>query len=512
MSLVEGRRLSLARLGLLFFVVAAVVFASLQGWRWFQDSRAAATLDSYFAPYVDVTATPTVQFEKSPSGAGPNVVLAFVVADPADPCQPSWGGAYSLDEAESQLDLDRRVARVRQLGGTPIVSFGGAANTELSVACDDDVYDAYRTVVDRYDLQVIDLDIEGDALADTAANDRRAQAIAQLQEDRQLDVWVTLPVAPDGLTADGERLVASMLDAGVDLTGVNAMTMNYGESKPEGSSMADASIDALESTHGQVASLFAAAGQRLTPTEAWHRIGATPMIGQNDVAGEVFGLSDAEQLHDFARDHHLGRLSLWSMNRDRACSTNFPDVTIVSDACSGVAQETGGFSSVLGASFEGVPESAPTPTTAAPTAAPSDDPATSPYPIWTEDGVYVADERVVWRQNVYAAKWWTSGEQPDDPTIDESASAWQLIGPVLPGETPQPSPTVAAGTYPEWESDRVYLKGDHVRFDGLAFVAQWWTQGEPPDERSTADAPSPWRMLTLDEVAKLSPEGSEAPS
>ena len=112
----------------------------------------------------------------------------------------------------------------------------------------------------------------------------------------------------------------------------------------------------------------------------------------------------------------------------------------------------------------------------------------------------------MWRKNVYAAKWWTSGEQPDDPTIAESASAWELIGPVLPGETPRPSPTVAVGTYPEWDSDLVYQKGDHVRFDGLAFVAQWWTQGDPPDARSTADEPSPWRMLTLDEVAQLSPE------
>lgn len=498
MSLVEGRRLSLSRLGLLLFVVAAVVFASLQGWRWFQDTRASGTQGSYFAPYVDVTATPSVEFEKGPDGTGPNVVLAFVVADPVDPCQPSWGGAYRLDEADSELDLDRRVARVRQLGGTPIVSFGGQANTELSVACDADVYDAYRAVVDRYDLQVIDLDIEGEALADTEANIRRAEAVARLQEEEQLDVWVTLPVSPDGLTDEGERLVASMLDAGVDLTGINAMTMNYGESKARGSSMASVSIEALESTHDQVASLFADAGNRLTPSQVWHRIGATPMIGQNDVAGEVFGLSDAEELHEFAQEKQLGRLSLWSMNRDRPCSANYPDVTIVSDACSGVDQEADGFAAVLGASFEGAPESAST--SADPTATPTDDPDTSPYPIWTEDSVYVAGERVVWHQNVYAAKWWTSGEQPDDPTIAESASAWELIGPVLPGETPEPSPTVAPGTYPEWDSDRVYHKGDRVRFDELAYVAQWWTQGDPPDARSTADDPSPWRMLTLDEV------------
>ena len=35
-------------------------------------------------------------------------------------------------------------------------------------------------------------------------------------------------------------------------------------------------------------------------------------------------------------------------------------------------------------------------------------------------------------------------------------------------------------------------------------------QGDPSDERSTADPPFPWRTLTLDEVAKLSPEGSRA--
>lgn len=510
MSLLEGRRLSLSRLGLLLLVVSAVVFASLQGWRWFQDARSVVSQSAYFAPYVDVTATPSVDFEKGPGGSGPNVVLAFVVADPADVCAPSWGGAYSLDEADEQLDLDRRVARVRQLGGTPIVSFGGQANTELAVACaaDEALYDAYRSVVTRYDAKVIDLDIEGEALTDPTANGRRAQAVARLQDEEDLEVWVTLPVSPDGLTDDGQLLVASMLDAGVDLTGVNAMTMNYGGSRPEGTSMAEASIQALDSTHDQVASLFREAGRRLTPSQAWQRIGVTPMVGQNDLPGEVFGLGDAEKLHAFASEHRLGRVSLWSLNRDRACSANYPDVTIVSDSCSGVTQDTGAFSAVLGATFDGVPEAAASPdaTAADPTETPTDDPAKSPYPIWTEDGVYIAGERVVWRQNVYAAKWWTSGELPDDPTIAESASAWQLIGPVLPGETPAPSPTVPAGTYPEWDPAKVYTKGDRVRFDKLAYVAQWWTQGESPDARSTADAPSPWRMLSLAEVANPTPE------
>jgi chitinase len=386
------------------------------------------------------------------------------------------------------------------------VSFGGQANTELAVACTDpdDLFEAYHSVVTRYDTRVLDLDIEGEALGDEAANLRRAEAVARLQEEEQLEVWVTLPVSPDGLTAEGQALVSTMLRAGVDLSGVNAMTMNYGESRGRGSTMAAASIDALDSTHDQVSALFADVGRRLTPKQVWERIGATPMLGQNDLAGDVFGLRDAEELHEFARRNDLGRISLWSMNRDRQCSGNYPDVTIVSDSCSGVDQASGAFSAILGASFDGVPEPAQS-AAADPTATPTDDPATSPYPIWTPDGVYVAGERVVWRQNVYAAKWWTSGELPDDPTIAESASAWQLIGPVLPGETPAPSPTVPEGTYPEWDPDRVYTKGDRVRFDRLAYVAQWWTQGDPPDARSTADDPSPWRMLTLAEVENPSP-------
>src|SRR3546814_642061 len=54
---------------------------------------------STFAAYVDVTATPTYPFETPAGPAQSNVLLSFVVADPADACTPSWGGYYSLDGA-----------------------------------------------------------------------------------------------------------------------------------------------------------------------------------------------------------------------------------------------------------------------------------------------------------------------------------------------------------------------------------------------------------------------------
>ena len=130
---------------------------------------------------------PRYAFEDPVSEEAENVLLSFIVADPGNACTPSWGAAYSLDDAGSALDLDRRVARLQQLGGTVSVSFGGLINKELATSCTDagQLEAAYRAVVDRYNVSSIDLDIEGDALTDVASLDRRAAAVAALQQDRR---------------------------------------------------------------------------------------------------------------------------------------------------------------------------------------------------------------------------------------------------------------------------------------------------------------------------------------
>jgi chitinase len=511
-----GRRLSVLRLLVVVIVAFAVVVAALRGWRWFRDDphHSADDVSWPFSGYVDATLTPTYAFEQPLSRADRDVVLGFVVADPHQACTPSWGAAYSLDQASTSLDLDRRIARLRQIGGQVTVSFGGEANTELADSCTDvtQLTAAYRSVVDRYELSTIDLDVEGAALTDSAGLTRRAQAIAALQHSKQVGVWLTLPVAPTGLTDSGLAAVRTMLAAGVDLTGVNVMTMDYGGSLPAGTSMGTAAVDALQATHRQLGSLYAAAGHKLSSAALWQHLGATPMIGQNDVAGEIFSHADAVTLRDFAGQVGLGRVSLWSLNRDEACGPNYPDVTIVSNECSGVDQQDGQFATVLaGGPSAGASSSAaatPTPTsspTVNPTVTPSDDPATSPYPIWRSDGIYLEGDHVVWHQNVYVAKWWTSGDQPDDPVASGAATPWTLLGPVLPGETPQPTPTVPAGTYPAWSQTAVYRAGDRVLYQGSAYVAQWYTQGRSPLDPSTTSDPSPWRRLTPAQVKGAKP-------
>src|SRR5262249_27411480 len=50
------------------------------------------------------------------------------------------------------------------------------------------------------------------------------------------------------------------------------------------------------------------------------KVGVTPMVGQNDTAGEIFTTQDASTLVDFAKgDSHIGLLSMWALRRDRPC-------------------------------------------------------------------------------------------------------------------------------------------------------------------------------------------------
>jgi chitinase len=506
-----GRKLSVVRLGILTGLVVAVTAGGVAAWGNFQDVRAAEALPSIFSGYVDVTATPRYAFEAPVSKEAEKVVLSFVVADPRDPCTPSWGAAYSLSGAAAALDLDRRVARLQQLGGRVAVSFGGLTNSELATSCNDPekLKSAYRAVVDRYNVSAIDLDIEGEALTDVAASDRRAQAIAALQQDRRrdgkdLNVWLTLPADPTGITTAGSDAVRRMITAGTDLGGVNIMTMDYGGSKLPGRSMYENAVSAAEATHGQLTGLYRDAGSELGSGTVWRKIGLTPMIGQNDVAGEIFTLKDAQELSSYASAKGVGRLSMWSLNRDRTCSPNFPDVKQVSDGCSGVDQGGSTFAAILGAGVTGRPATeAPAPAQQSPVSAVTDNPSTSPYPVWSESIPYTAGERIVWHSNVYEAKWWTRADSPDDPVLQGAATPWRILGPVLPGDRPAPQLTAPAGTAPAWQPSTVYRKGDRVLFEGHIFEAKWWTQTDSPEAALQGSPESPWSKLRDEELLKI---------
>lgn len=496
------RRLSIPRILTALAVTAGAVAGAST---LVQHSQAAPshTADAWYAPYVDVTLTPTLAFEVSSVNPSKDLVLSFIVADPTDACTPTWGTAYGLDDAASELDLDRRIALYRQNGGDVVVSFGGALNDELATACDDPdaLLDAYRAVIDRYDVTTIDLDIESDDLADTEAGTRRAEAISALQAERRdagenLAVWLTLPVATSGIPAEGIAVIDAMLAADVDLAGVNIMTMNFGESRPTSLSMADASQDAVAATNRQLLSAYQRADQRLSHEQVQAKIGVTPMIGQNDDDADVFTLADADQLTSFVADNGLGRLSMWSLNRDAPCGPNVPKSSAPSNFCTGLDQDPLEFSRVFDA-ITGRPAGSAGATTMPLEGDPIvDNPATAPYPIWNERRAYETDDKVVWHGYVYSAKYYNEGEAPDTPIVNEWETPWTLVGPVLDTDTPiAPVPTVAPGTYDAWDGTAIYQEGDRVEFRNYGYVAKWWTQGEQPGIEVPNEWDTPWELI-----------------
>lgn len=321
-----------------------------------QPSREAPPVNPWFGAYVDVTLVPRYDLRTQDPGPG-RTVLSFVVADPQDGCTPSWGGFYDLDSAASEFGMDEQVQAVGDSGGEAVISFGGQAGTELATGCEDPdaLQQAYETVIERYGVSTVDFDIEADDLGDADAASRRAAAVAALQQERPegdpLEVWVTLPVGLRGLEEDSLNVVTQMLEAGVELAGVNLMTMNYSTGKDPGQSVYEASVAAARAAQGQVKDLYGRSGHELSDDQAWRRMGLTPMIGRNDIEGEVLELDAARRLNRFAVDQGMGRISLWSLNRDRPCSGKDAEVQGVSNVCSGVRQHSGDFSRVLGTDF-----------------------------------------------------------------------------------------------------------------------------------------------------------------
>lgn len=507
------RRLSPWRLLLALVILACIGVGGFLGLQQWHQTIASGAYSPWFASYVDVTATPQYGFEQLGSTTTHTVVLSFIVSSKDNACTPTWGTAYTLTQASDQLDLDRRIARLRQQGGNIAISFGGLLNDELSLNCTDQtqLLNAYSSVINRYSIDTIDMDIEGRDLSNTEAMKRRAAVLATLQKNmrankKNLAIWLTLPVSPQGLTEDGTNAVAIMLSNGVDLSGVNVMTMDYAGSLQNNESMEQASEQAITETVRQLGILYKNAGINLTTATVWSKIGATPMIGQNDITDEIFTLDNAKAFNRFASARGIGRMSMWSANRDIQCGENYVDVKIVSDSCSGIKQDKLAFTTLLSQNFNGeLKDAASVVTSSEPSSdvQVADDPKISPYQIWQKTGAYLAGTKVVWHHNVYQAKWWTQGDIPDNPVLQSYQTPWQLIGPVLPGETPIPQPTLPPGTYPDWSGDTAYNAGQRVLFEGIPYQAKWWTKGDSPAAASANPDVSPWVPLTQQQVTEL---------
>lgn len=305
---------------------------------------------AFAAPYVDATAWPPFDMAAAARSTGlRRFVLGFVVAKDAKSSKPTWGTYYPADDGSF---LKGGVDSLRALGGDVMVSFGGASNFELAVATTsvDSLAKAYDGVVQAYDLHQIDFDIEGAWIEDRASVERRSLALSALQgkwdkEGRKMSIWFTLPTLPAGLGDAGVALVESAVSHGVRIAGVNVMAMDYGTwaAPHPADSMGRYAIQSCTALHDQLTAIYRRQGVSRTDAEIWAMVGATPMIGQNDVQGEVFTIDNARELEVFAKSQAMGRISWWSANRDVACKGGGG----VSGNCSSVAQEPFAFANAF---------------------------------------------------------------------------------------------------------------------------------------------------------------------
>ena len=297
-----------------------------------------------FAPYIDLGLTVSWQLLSIQQQSGIKVfTLGFVVGNGG--CTPTWGGVGATvanDTLPNGTTILSLVQGVRAAGGDVIISFGGAAGTELALGCTtvSSLQAAYQSVLNKYRVNSstpvrLDFDIEGGATLDQASINRRNQALVGLKNaNPNLVISYTLPVLPTGLVASGVNILNSIKAAGLNVNVINVMAMDYGPANDNGGQMGLSATQAASNTRNQVL----AAG--LTST-----IGVTPMIGINDVASEIFQLSDAQMLLNFANaNSYITRLSMWSVTRDNG---SCPNQGFASPVCSGIAQSNWAFSNIF---------------------------------------------------------------------------------------------------------------------------------------------------------------------
>lgn len=185
-----------------------------------------------YAPYVDFTLNTIPDLAALAKNHNVNhFTLAFVVSKDANTCLPTWGTAYGMQNYAQYS----KIKALREAGGDVMLSIGGANNAPLAASCKnvDDLMQHYYDIVDNLNLRVLDFDIEGTWVADQASIERRNLAVKKVQdkwksEGKDIAIWYTLPILPTGLTPEGMNVLSDAKAKGVELAGVNVMTMDYG--------------------------------------------------------------------------------------------------------------------------------------------------------------------------------------------------------------------------------------------------------------------------------------------
>ena len=270
-------------------------------------SSAAAGSVYSVAPYVDMSNGQEGMLDTAVTGHGLKAYTAAFVL--GEGCNQIWGDTLPIG-ADSYTDP--LIAKAKSEGASVIISSGGSAGEPLAWTCStqSSIDAGYQAIINDYGVTQLDFDVEGAAIADTAAAARQMQAMKDLKASNpSLQFSMTLPVLASGLTNDGVNILKAAKTAGIRIDVVNLMTMDYYSGT--GTEMGQGSVAAAQATLAQM--------QSVDSGYSYANVGITPMIGKND-DGSTFTLADAQTVESFAVQHSVGRLAFWSVDRDQPCS------------------------------------------------------------------------------------------------------------------------------------------------------------------------------------------------
>lgn len=428
--------------------------------------------------------------------------LAFVVSN----------GGCNTDSSVSNMQSD--ITAFQAAGGRVIISFGGANGTYLESTCTaTQLSDLIGNMLQTTGVRAIDFDVEGGQLGNPALNTTRNAAIKTLrQRFPNLYVSLTLPSVPvhpswggGGLDHFGVAAVQSAAQAGAVIDIVNLMTMDFGGSYHNGSTMSQLSQSAATAAVAQLAPIY----PNKTNAQLWAMLGITPMIGNNDVAGETFTTNDAVTLTQFAQQKGVGHVSYWALQRDRPGSGPLGEYSQVPQS---IYQFYNTFKAVTGPVVPQPASIAVTAVYAGDTSKITTHPNITVQAACSSSGTKSTTFRPPAGGSITGL---TSGESC---ALTETAlsgavlaTGYTLSAPGAATFTPASPVFLSAGSNavnvtnringggtggncnPAWSASTVYVGGNKVSRNNVNYTANWWTQNQDPATNSGgAGSGQPW--------------------
>ncbi|WP_406176839.1 ricin-type beta-trefoil lectin domain protein [Streptomyces sp. NBC_00996] len=235
-------------------------------------------------------------------------------------CNPQWDGSRALTGGVDQ----QTVNTVRANGGDVIPSFGGYSGNKLESSCSSagELAAAYQKVINAYGLKAIDIDIEADAYSNTTVQQRTVDALKTIKANNPgIKVYVTTGTGQSG---PDTGLINRAAASGLTVDSWTIMPFDFGGA---GQNMGTLTQRAAEGLKTALKNAYGYGDD-----QAYRDMGISSMNGITD-QNETVTVADFQTILGYAQQHHLARLTFWSVNRDRPCTSG------VADSCSGVSQQ-----------------------------------------------------------------------------------------------------------------------------------------------------------------------------